>query len=151
MRKTMETIVTPVIEQYLESIHGIERRKGAVRNGDVVEAMGLHKSTVSTMLKGMKAMGLIGHQPYETIALTDAGRKLAERIAQRNEVLRTFLTDALSVNGREAARIASKTGSFFPDDIVEKLAEFTDAQTLKGRACLMLGAWCGNCAVTVNA
>lgn len=116
---------TPAVMQYLACIHDIERQEGVVHHRDLVGALGLHKSTVSLTLKSMKNMGLISHQPYSTVVLTEKGRDMAENAARRNRALRDFLASALALDPGEAARIAAKTVAFFSDAIIAKLEDLS--------------------------
>ena len=50
-------------------------------------------STVTEMVKKLASQGLVVHQPYGAITLTDAGRTEALRMVRRHRLVETWLVD----------------------------------------------------------
>ncbi len=94
-------------EMYLETIL-ILSQKGAVRSLDVAEYMGYSKPSVSRAMSLLRQGELIvmdNKSGY--IALTEAGRKIAENIYERHRLL-TALLVKLGVDEKVAAEDACK-------------------------------------------
>lgn len=94
-------------EMYLETIL-ILSQKGVVRSLDVAEYMGYSKPSVSRAMSLLRQGELIvmdNKSGY--IALTEAGRKIAENIYERHRLL-TALLVKLGVDEKVAAEDACK-------------------------------------------
>ncbi|MGI6508687.1 MAG: metal-dependent transcriptional regulator [Saccharofermentanales bacterium] len=76
-------------------------RTDAVRSIDVANRMGYSRPTISVMMKKFRRDGLITMNEAGHITLTDSGRKIAERVYERHEVIAKFLR-SIGV-GREQA------------------------------------------------
>mgnify|MGYP000868162911 FL=1 len=88
-------------EMYLETILVLSRETDAVRSIDVANRMGYSRPTISVMMKKFRRDGLITMNEAGHITLTDSGRKIAERVYERHEVIAKFLR-SIGV-GREQA------------------------------------------------
>lgn len=94
-------------EMYLETILILSREKTSVRSIDIVEHMHFSKPSVSRAVGLLKNGGFITVDTDGHIALTDAGREIAEKIYTRHTVLTKVLT-ALGVSPEIAAADACK-------------------------------------------
>lgn len=74
-------------EMYLETILTLSRKNGAVRSIDISEYMGYSKPSVSRAVGLLKADGYINVDGGGYITLTDGGKKIAEKIYERHNVL----------------------------------------------------------------
>ena len=89
-------------EDYVELIDDLLRDGGEARQVDIAARLGVAQPTVARMLKRLDAQGLVALRRYRGIALTDAGRLLAESSRRRHQLCESVLL-ALGV-GRDAAR-----------------------------------------------
>ena len=112
-------------EMYLETIHVLTKKSGAVRSIDVCEEMGYSKPSVS------RAMGLLKQGEFITvdksgyITLTETGREVAEKIFARHTLL-TNLLKSLGVDEATAAEDACKMEHVISDttfDAIKKHLE----------------------------
>ena len=101
-------MLTPNMEDYLEAIYEIDCTKHAVRVKDVSKKLSVTMPSVNGALKNLEAKGLIRHEKYEYIELTEAGIDQASKIASRHRVLCTFLKDILGVDNETAEEEACK-------------------------------------------
>ena len=94
-------------EMYLETIHVLQNKNGAVRSIDISEHMGYSKPSVS------RAVGLLKKDAYILvdkdgyITLTDKGLDVARKIYERHTVLSQMLI-GLGVDPETAAEDACK-------------------------------------------
>ena len=113
-------------EKYLEAVFRLERENGSVRVTDLAEDLGLLKGSVSGALRNLKALGLIDTSPYRSIELTDAGRRIAETIDQRNRALSLFLCRVLELPADESEKAARRMGPAVPETLIERIGELVE-------------------------
>lgn len=82
-------------ENYLETILVLNQRNGYARAIDIAAELSFSKPSVSIAMKNLRENGYVEVDDAGRIALTDAGREIAQRIYERH----TFLTDWLSALG----------------------------------------------------
>ena len=124
MHETLK--VTPVLEDYLEAIYNLSRFDLCARSRDIAEALGVHKSTVTSALRALKQLRLVNYSPYEAVTLTDEGRKVAKDVVKRHDTLKEFFTDVLEIEPEMAETAACGMEHSMPREIVEKLARFAE-------------------------
>ncbi len=109
-------------EMYLETIHILLQKNGAVRSIDISEHMGYSKPSVS------RAVGLLKNGEYIVvdkegyITLTDRGLAVAEKIYERHTVLSKMLI-ALGVSEKTAAEDACKLEHVISDETFEAIKQ----------------------------
>jgi len=118
--------LTPSMEDYLEAIFEIDKQKRAVRVKDVSEKLGVTMPSVNGALKTLESKGMISHEKYEYIELTDAGMKQASRIASRHETLFIFLKEILGVDRDTAEEDACRIEHVLSADSMNKIVAFVE-------------------------
>ena len=78
-------------EMYLETIHVLYKKNGAVRAIDVGEYMGYSKPSVSRAMGILKSAGYIEVDKHGFIMLTDEGLGIANKMYERHTLLTEFL------------------------------------------------------------
>ena len=94
-------------EMYLETIYILSSKKPDVHSIDVVDYMGFSKPSVSRAVKLLKENGYIDVDENRHLALTDAGREIAERMYERHIVLSRALV-ALGIDEETAVKDACR-------------------------------------------
>ena len=94
-------------EMYLETILILGKSRDTVRAVQVAEAMGISKASVSRALTRLKQEGCLIVDAQGSIAFTEKGRQIAERIYERHLVL-TEVIASLGVDRETAAADACK-------------------------------------------
>jgi DtxR family Mn-dependent transcriptional regulator len=61
------------LEDYLEAIYNLAEAKKVARSRDIAEALGVSRASVTGALRALKEKGLIEHEPYGYVTLTEAG------------------------------------------------------------------------------
>ena len=107
-------------EMYLETIHVLLRKNGAVRSVDVSEHMGYSKPSVSRAVGLLKKGGYILVDGDGYITLTQEGENLAQKIYERHTILSSLLV-ALGVDPAVAAEDACKLEHAISDDSFEAI------------------------------
>lgn len=94
-------------EMYLETILVLAKSKNKVRAIDVAQEMGFSKPSVSRALAKLKTDEYVTVDTDGYVLLTEAGRRIAERIYERHILLTQVLMD-LGVDRETATRDACK-------------------------------------------
>ena len=107
-------------EMYLETILILSRKSNAVRSIDISEYMGYSKPSVSRAMRLLKADGYISVDGGSYITLTESGRKIAEKIYERHNVLAEALK-MLGVSETAAVADACKIEHDISDESFEAI------------------------------
>jgi len=89
--------LTPSLEDYLEAIWLIGSEKKVVRVKHIADLMGVKAASVVGAIKVLSEKGLVEHERYGYVELTDEGAKAAEKVAERHGALFRFLHRILGV------------------------------------------------------
>ena len=72
---------------YVELIAELIATTGAARVTDLARRLGVTHVTVNRTIQRLQRSGLVNAQPYRSILLTEAGRKLSEESRRRHEIV----------------------------------------------------------------
>lgn len=102
-------------EDYLETILMLSKVLPVVRAVDIAAEMGFKKSSVSVAMKHLREQNHITVNDSGFISLTDSGRKIAEMIYERHEVIMKIL-EKLGVPKKIAAKDACKIEHYLSEE-----------------------------------
>ncbi len=107
-------------EMYLETILILGQKKNMVRAVDIAEEMHISKASVSRAMARLRGEKCIIVDSDGHIAFTEKGRKIAEKIYERHQVL-TEIIMALGVDRETAAADACKIEHDISDSTFEAM------------------------------
>jgi DtxR family Mn-dependent transcriptional regulator len=83
------------VEDYAKAIYALERRaSGApVTTNALAQRLGVTPGSASGMLRKLGELGLVTHEPYRGVALTDEGRRVALEVIRHHRLLELFLIE----------------------------------------------------------
>ncbi len=116
--------LTGSLEDYLEAVYLIEKNKGEVRITDIALFMNLSKPSVNKAVSTLKENGLLEHEKYGSIRLTETGTRLAKEIYFRHETLTKFFIDTLGIEPRIAEDEACKIEHIISHQTLNKLVDY---------------------------
>lgn len=116
--------LTGSLEDYLEAVYLVEKKKGEVRITDIALFMNLSKPSVNKAVSTLKESGLLEHEKYGTIKLTESGTKLAKEIYFRHETLTKFFIEALDIEPETAEDEACKIEHIISRQTLNKLVDY---------------------------
>lgn len=111
------------IEKYLKGIYRLQEKNGVARTSELVKLLGVVPGTITNTVKRLKREGLVAHQPYRGVKLTEEGRKITLYAIRKHRLLERLLTDILHVEQTLAYEVAFNIGCYIPDSIVERIEE----------------------------
>ena len=86
------------IEDYAKAIYSLESRGGEdVSTTALADRLGVTAGSVSAMVRKLDEAGLVTHQPYRGVRLTEQGRRLALEIIRHHRLLELFLAEVLDM------------------------------------------------------
>ena len=85
------------LEDYLEQILITKMEKGVVRVKDIVERLGVSSASVVGALQHLEKDGLVRHERYGYIELTEKGKKRARCVYSKHSAIMRFFTDVLGI------------------------------------------------------
>ena len=112
------------MEDYLEAIFELDKNRRAVRVKDVAKKLEVTMPSVNGALKTLEAQGLIIHEKYDYIELTDTGMTQASKIASKHHVIYIFLKEFLGVDADTAEKEACRIEHVLCTDTIERLEKY---------------------------
>jgi DtxR family Mn-dependent transcriptional regulator len=89
---------SPAIEDYSKAIYALEQRgREPVSTNALAERLSVTPASASGMVKRLGELGLVTHQPYHGVSLTEAGRRLALEVIRHHRLLELYLVQDLGV------------------------------------------------------
>jgi DtxR family Mn-dependent transcriptional regulator len=89
---------SPAIEDYSKAIYALEQRgREPVSTNALAERLGVTPASASGMVKRLGELGLVSHQPYRGVSLTESGRRLALEVIRHHRLLELYLVTDLGV------------------------------------------------------
>lgn len=92
-------------EDYVEMISELIESEGEARPVDLAERLGVRPPTVTKNLSRLKAAGLVRHERYRSVFLTEEGQRLADACRHRHRIVVAFLL-SLGIDEETAERDA---------------------------------------------
>ena len=86
------------VEDYAKAIYALEERDGGpVSTNALAERIGVTPASASGMAKRLCELGLVEHQPYRGVSLTESGRRIALEVMRHHRLLELYLVQSLGV------------------------------------------------------
>jgi Mn-dependent DtxR family transcriptional regulator len=112
-------------EDYLETINSLIKEKGYAASVDIAERMNVSKPTVTSMVKKLDSEGFLVHERYRGLSLTQKGKKLAQEMQRKHEMITQFLM-LFGVDQGTARKDAEMIEHGLHLDTIQKLGAFTE-------------------------
>jgi DtxR family Mn-dependent transcriptional regulator len=123
--------ISPVVEEYLEAIYRLEEREGLAKTSALVKELGVAFGTVTNTIRRLEEEGLVIHESYKGIRLTEKGRKVAIDVIRYHRLSERLLTDILKVDWSEVHEEACK----LEHGISEEVARAIEARLGHPKSC----------------
>lgn len=104
----MRERVSPTVEEYLEAIFRLEEKTGLAKTGDLAEQLKVALGTITNTVESLEKQGLINHEPYKGVRLTERGRKIALDVIRRHRLSERLLTDILHMDWSDVHEAACR-------------------------------------------
>jgi DtxR family Mn-dependent transcriptional regulator len=86
------------IQDYAKAVYKLEARAGgAVSTNELAERLSVTPGSVSAMVRKLSDVGLVEHEPYRGVRLTDQGRRVALEVLRHHRLIELFLAEELGM------------------------------------------------------
>ena len=110
------------VEDYLKAIYDLERGAQAATTNEIAERLAISPASVSGMMRRLADQGLITHEPYRGVRLTEDGRRAALRTLRRHRILECYLTEVLGYPWDRAHDEAEQLEHAASEELIERMA-----------------------------
>ncbi len=111
-------------QDYLETILDFSAESGQARSIDIARTLGVSRASVNKSLGALKESGLVEHEHYGDIRLTETGLRMARAVRARHNALKLFLVSVLGVSEETAERDACRMEHAVSRETADKLEEY---------------------------
>lgn len=116
--------MTQSLEDYLETIYLIIQTNKVARVKEISERMNVKKPSAINAIKELGKRGLLHHEKYGYIELTDEGIKAAEIIFEKHKMIKKFLIDVLGVSEEVAENDACQMEHILTKETLDSIEKF---------------------------
>jgi DtxR family Mn-dependent transcriptional regulator len=124
-----EPMLSQAIEDYLKAIHFLQITDSKVSTSAIAERLGVAQASVTGMIKKMAEMKLVEHSPYQGVALTPTGEKIALEIIRHHRLLELYLAEAMGYSWDKVHDEAEKLEHVISEEFEDKIDEFLGRPT----------------------
>jgi len=121
MAMTEKREVTATVEEYLENIFRLQEERGRARTKELAERIGVTLGTVTNMVEDLEHQGLVVHEPYKGVRLTEEGRRVALDVVRRHRLSERLLTDILKMPMSRVHKAACELEHSLGEDVIKPL------------------------------
>jgi DtxR family transcriptional regulator, Mn-dependent transcriptional regulator len=114
--------LTVAVEDYAKAIYTLESRHGSVSTGELAALLDVRPASVSGMLRKLTALGLVEHQRYRGVRLTERGREVALEVIRHHRLLELFLVESLGMSWDEVHAEAEVLEHALSEELEEVIA-----------------------------
>ncbi len=114
--------VTAAVEDYVKAIYTLEGGEGSVTTTALAERLDVRPASVSGMLSKLTALGLVEHEPYRGVRLTEHGTRVALEVVRHHRLLELFLVENLGMSWDEVHAEAEVLEHVLSEELEELIA-----------------------------
>jgi DtxR family transcriptional regulator, Mn-dependent transcriptional regulator len=111
------------VEDYLKTIYDLERGAQPATTNEIALRLAISPASVSGMVRRLADQGLITHEPYRGVRLTEDGRRAALRTLRRHRILECYLTEVLGYPWDRVHDEAEQLEHAASEELIERMAD----------------------------
>src|SRR6476659_6870676 len=115
--------LTVAVQDYAKAIYTLESRDGAASTTELAALLEVRPASVSGMLRKLSALGLVEHEPYHGVRLTERGRKVALEVIRHHRLVELFLVESLGMTWDEVHAEAEVLENALSEELEELIAK----------------------------
>src|SRR5919198_3450183 len=114
--------LTAAVQDYAKAIYTLETREGTVATTALAERLGVRPASVSGMLRKLSDLGLVEHERYRGVRLTERGRRVALEVIRHHRLVELFLVESLGMTWDEVHAEAEVLEHALSEELEELIA-----------------------------
>jgi len=115
-------MLSQAVEDYLKTIYMLHEGE-AVTTTEIARRLNVSSASVTNMVKRLAVLGLVEHQAYRGVTLTDAGQKIALEIIRHHRLLETYLREFMGYDWERMHDEAEKLEHHISEEFEDRLDE----------------------------
>lgn len=124
MIDTENALISQSLEYYLEAIYILVVKKQTVRITDIALHLNISKPSVNRAVNALKKAGLVSHEPYGDIYLTDTGMAYGKKCYDKHITIKKFFVDILRLEPSIAEEETNKIEHSISMDTVDSMVKY---------------------------
>ncbi len=110
------------VQDYLKAIWELQQESRSVSTSALAQRLERSPASVTNMVKNLAERGLVQHEPYHGVRLSEGGEREALRIIRRHRVIESFLIEQLGYSWDRVHAEADRLEHAASDELVERMA-----------------------------
>jgi DtxR family Mn-dependent transcriptional regulator len=119
----------PTIWFYLAEIYRIQDVHPEATLSMLADGMNVSLQATSRMIRRMAEQGLIRHEPYKGVVLTEKGRRIALSVLRRHRILEVYLVKVMGFGWHEVHNMVETLERGASDQLVDRMDEMAGHPT----------------------
>ena len=115
-------VLTAAVQDYAKAIYTLETRNGSASTNELAALLEVRPGSVSGMLRKLSALGLVEHERYHGVRLTERGRRVALEVIRHHRLLELFLVESLGMTWDEVHAEAEVLEHALSEELEELIA-----------------------------
>lgn len=116
-------ILSESIEDYLKAIYALKKEVGKVVTTQLAERLEVKPASVTGMVRKLAQMKLVTYKPYQGVALTKSGRKIALEVIRHHRLLELYLSEVMGLPWDKVHIEAEKLEHALSEELEERIDE----------------------------
>lgn len=117
-----QKILTSAHEDYVKAIYLLEARGIAVNNSALATELNISPASTTNMVKKLGELGLVTYTPYQSITLTESGKKVALEVLRHHRLIELYLHERLNLPWEQIHEEAEKLEHVLSDALEDAMA-----------------------------
>jgi len=114
--------LTVAVQDYAKAIYTLEARDGSASTSGLAALLEVRPGSVSGMLRKLSSLGLVEHERYRGVRLTERGRRVALEVIRHHRLLELFLVENLGMTWDEVHAEAEVLEHALSEELEELIA-----------------------------
>jgi len=110
-------------EDYLKQVFLLGGEGDSVSTQSLADRLRVRPASVTGMVQRLAQLGLVDHEPYRGVRLTEGGRRVALEVLRHHRLLETYLERALGYSWDEVHEEAERLEHVISERFEERIAE----------------------------
>ncbi len=119
---TGQSTLTAAVEDYVKAVYMLEGSGEAASTNALAARLDVTPAAVSGMLRKLAGLGLVQHERYHGVRLTERGRLVALEVIRHHRLLELFLVESLGMGWDEVHAEAEVLEHVISEELEELIA-----------------------------
>ena len=115
--------LSPSVEDYLKAVYSLNEGGGRAGTNQLARVLAVRPGSVSGMIRRLAEDGLVQHEPYRGVRLTEEGSREALKILRRHRIIESFLVQRLGYDWDDVHAEAERLEHAASERLIEAMAE----------------------------